>query len=79
MNQQWILDQAKRLADLREAGAVFVRITLNGLTSVYILANGHLELDNGPGFALPDDVEAAIIANSRMGSLNGYCWSGEVA
>lgn len=78
MTLEQMMDLAKRVQELRLAGAYHVRISLGGVTSVYTLVNGNLELDSGPGFAIPGAVHQAIASGPRMGHMDGYGWTGEL-
>lgn len=77
MTLEQMMATAKRVQELRLAGAYHVRISLGGVTSVYTLMHGNLELDNGPGFAIPAPVQESITRNPRMGHMDGYGWTGE--
>lgn len=77
MTLEQMMATAKRVQELRLAGAYHVRISLGGVTSVYTLMHGNLELDSGPGFTIPSAVQRAIVSGPRMGHMDGYGWTGE--
>lgn len=77
MTLEQMMATAKRVQELRLAGAYHVRISLGGVTSVYTLMHGNLELDSGPGFTIPSSVQTSITKNPHMGHMDGYGWTGE--